>query len=168
MSQKKKVNNAGRQAACAAACVDNNDFATAGACVPSCLLRSAQGGQGSARRVRHTINFCYLDDPFCRPRRLPQVTTGHKCQIGLVWLSSYFESILALDLKNRLFVQILFEFFFHPFYKAFFQSPLIASKQTNYTHTYILASSNAFFKMQHAFELLNLKTNCATHRIRIV
>ena len=31
----------------------------------------------------------------------------------LVWLSSYFELILALelDLKNRFFVQILFEFF---------------------------------------------------------
>ena len=42
----------------------------------------------------------------------PGVTTGYKCQIGLVWLSSYFESILALDLKNHLFVQILFEFFF--------------------------------------------------------
>ena len=41
---------------------------------------------------------------------LPQVTKGHKCQIGLVWLSSYFESILALNLKNRFFVQILFEF----------------------------------------------------------
>ena len=33
------------------------------------------------------------------------------CEIGLVWLNSYFESILALDLKNRFFVQILFEFF---------------------------------------------------------
>ena len=38
------------------------------------------------------------------------LATSHKCQIGLVWLSSYFESILALNLKIRLFVQILFEF----------------------------------------------------------
>ena len=41
---------------------------------------------------------------------LPRIAKGHKCQPGLVWLSSYFESILALELKNRFFVQILFEF----------------------------------------------------------
>ena len=58
--------------------------------------------------------FCISSNVTRAPKgyhRLPQVTKGHKCEIGLVWLSSYFESILALDLKNRFFVQILFEFF---------------------------------------------------------
>ena len=70
--------------------------------------------------------------------RLPQVTTGyHKCQIGLVWLSSYFESILALDLKNRFFVQIRFEFYIISWKKSGtppFEVKTTASIFTKFSH----------------------------------